>query len=611
MESFRSYVDYLAMGRIQTPYLIGGMDGAFSVDVARGEIDGLEQDEIPWLLAVPKARPEAGIVPPFPVAIYLHGTGGDRLQAMGFAGHLAKFGIATVGLDLPLHGLVLPEEYKQIVDAAFSSAGFGRVGRSLQDNRTIDINYDGEPDPAGNFWGYDAFRSRDCVRQAALDVMRLVQVFSTFDGEHRWSQDADGDGRPELEGLAGDFDGDGRVDIVGPGGRFFVFGISLGGIVSSVVAPVEPKIVAAAPVSSGGGLTDVVVRTVQTGVPELAVLPFMGPLVIGATDPDTGRPVVAQYVPDGRFETLVPVAKIGEGILQAATVRLTNLENGQVDERPLPESLKFRLAVPADRGDRLVVEAFDETGRRVWLADRFDRDVEFQNMSFSAGEPLVALHQGFGVRRQSPEFRRFIQMAQTALDAGDPVNYAPLFFLRRPLARPDAHEPTALALILTAGDMNVPISTGVAQARAAGLVGFRPGEEDDRYGTTAEQVLEDNWVLEGLERLRRFAAPPWNDQRAIILDPDNLSEGTDGFDAPRLEPPLRLKVEAPAGAVSVVRFFYPSPRGAHGFGPSNPSEPFDLGRYAINAIGRFLATAGTDWSDALCLADDSCDFIPR
>ncbi|RLB56906.1 MAG: hypothetical protein DRI34_08435 [Deltaproteobacteria bacterium] len=607
VESF-SYVDLLVLGRARTPYLIAGLDGSFALDAASGSIE-LITDDLPWFLAIPRERPAQGISKPFPLAIYLHGTGGDRMQALGFAGQLAKFGVATVGVDLPLHGMVLPEDWRQFFDAALEAKGFAPVGRALLDNRTIDINNDGEPDPAGNFWTYDAFRSRDCVRQAALDVMRLVQVFSAFDGRNRWSHDADGDGRPELEGLAGDFDGDGRVDVVGPEGRFYLFGISLGGIVTSVAAALEPRIAAAAPISSGGGLTDIVIRSVQTGVPEMAMLPFMGPLLLSSRDAQ-GRLLLSQYVPDARFETNVAVAAIEE-LQPGWQVRLSNLENQEQEWALVDEQLRFRLAVPCDRGDRLLVEFFDGQGRLQTRLDSFDREVYWQGETFSPGQPLRALAEGFGVRRQSAEMRRFVQIAQTALDAGDPVNYAPLFFQRLPAAYPEQHEATALALVLTAGDMNVPISTGVSQARAAGLVPFGPGAEDERYGTSPQRVLVENWVLEGLERLRRFAGPPFNDDRDIILDPDNLSRDGDGFSAPRLDPPLRLGRLVGDGRQALVRFLYMRPQGAHGFGPSDPARQFNIDLFAINAIGRFFASDGRSWSDDTCLATDDCAFIPR
>ncbi len=608
IDSF-DYVDYLVLGRARTPLLLHGVDGIFELNAKSGQAD-VSEDTLPWLLAIPKERPEQGITAPFPVAIYLHGTGGDRMQVLGFAGQLAKFGIATVGVDLVMHGMVLPEDWHDIFDITLQAHGFGPVARALLDNRTIDVNNDGVNDPSGNFWTYDAFRSRDAVRQGALDVMRLVQIFSAFDGRRTWSFDADGDGKPDLKGLAGDFDGDGRVDLVGPDGPYFLFGISLGGIVTSVAAACEPKITAAVPISSGGGMIDIVLRSLQTGVPEMAMLPFMGPLLIGARDPQSSEAVLAFYVNDARFEKSVPVHSLA-GLRPGDKIRLVNLDSGEEEWSVAGEDLAFRAGLPCDKGDALRMEAVDASGKITLSADTFDRDVSWQGEIFPAGSPLVSLSDGLGVRRQSPEMRRFIQIAQTALDAGDPVNYAPHYWLRPTYSGyPGVGRSTRVSVVVSVGDMNVPISTGVAQARAAGLIPMGSDDIDPRFGKTPHRVLTDNWVIEGLERLKRFDRPPWNDERAILLDPDFLSEGNDGNNAPTLAEPLRLSVALPDGGVGALRFLYVKPRGAHGFGPSDPSKIFNIDLYAINAIGHYFATGGAEWIDDTCLADDSCSFIP-
>jgi hypothetical protein len=555
---------------------------------------------------VPKERPELGITAPFPVAIYVHGTGGFRLEAMGFGGFMARQGIATVGVDLYMHGMVLDEFMGEVFVSILQDNGLGRVAEAMLNNRAIDINYDGEPDPAGNFWSVDIFHTRDSVRQGALDLIRLIQVLRGFDGQRRWSLDADWDGIPELDGLAGDFNGDGRVDLVGPEGPYFLFGISLGGIVSSVAAAVEPEVVAAAPISPGGGLIDVAVRSLQTGVPEMAVLPMMGPLLIGIPAPETEEPVLAFYSPDGREEVTVPVHSLN-GLRPGDRIRAVNLRSGEEAWSVADQDLRFRLGLPCDQDDPLLVEAPNGS----WKAERFDRDVTWQGTEYPANSDLVSITDGFGVQRQTPDARLFLQIAQTAVDPGDPINYARHYW-QRPLYAdyPDVsidHD-TNLAVILTIGDMNVPISTGAALARAAGLI---PYEWSDLhlYEETPHQVLIDTYVLEGLERLRRFDRDPWNDDREILLDPDYLSEGTDEFDAPHLEHPLRLSRPGPNGGVSVVRFLYPNKKGRHGIIPSDPRMPFNVHLYAVNAIARFFATEGKEWVDDLCLADDSCSFI--
>jgi hypothetical protein len=143
------------------------------------------------------------------VTFYTHGTGGFRLESLGFAGQMAKFGIATVGVDLYMHGMVLPDDLIALFQAAMQRKGLTPVVDALLDNRAVDINYDNVPDPAGTFWSFRAFHVRDSVRQAAFDVVRLVHILRGFDGQRTWSLDADGDGVADLEGLAGDFNNDG------------------------------------------------------------------------------------------------------------------------------------------------------------------------------------------------------------------------------------------------------------------------------------------------------------------------------------------------------------------------------------------------------------------
>ena len=90
----------------------------------------------------------------------------------------------------------------------------------------------------------------------------------------------------------------------------------------------------------------------------------------------------------------------------------------------------------------------------------------------------------------------------------------------------------------TAGDANVPISTGINMARAAGLLGDwsrdeqRPAEEgwrelfavDPRYGTSIDQWLTDNYVIEGIGTLQRWGSNPVNPN--VLFDPENISDGT-------------------------------------------------------------------------------------
>src|SRR5262249_36747836 len=62
----------------------------------------------------------------------------------------------------------------------------------------------------------------------------------------------------------------------------------------------------------------------------------------------------------------------------------------------------------------------------------------FQGNSWNAGDPLVAVADGLGLRRQTPELRRFFALGQIGMESADPVNWAPHVFLH-PLPLPDNH----------------------------------------------------------------------------------------------------------------------------------------------------------------------------
>jgi len=111
LESYR-YVDYLVSGSFVSPYFLANEDGVFDLDPASGRAQ-VEGDRTTFWLVVPKRqRDYPGPIPPgypaddepFGAAFYGHGYSTCRTEALGFAGLLARFGIATIGMDAPGHG---------------------------------------------------------------------------------------------------------------------------------------------------------------------------------------------------------------------------------------------------------------------------------------------------------------------------------------------------------------------------------------------------------------------------------------------------------------------------------------------------------------------------
>lgn len=90
------------------PFNVAG-SGQFVFDAAGAPVLQRE-DTLQFYLAVPKEKSDGSIEMPkrgWPVVAYMHGTGGDRLSFVrdGTAGRLAAVGVASMGIDQPLHGL--------------------------------------------------------------------------------------------------------------------------------------------------------------------------------------------------------------------------------------------------------------------------------------------------------------------------------------------------------------------------------------------------------------------------------------------------------------------------------------------------------------------------
>src|SRR5690606_6197668 len=133
----------------------------------------------------------------------------------------------------------------------------------------------------------------------------------------------------------------------------------------------------------------------------------------------------------------------------------------------------------------------------------FAADTTFQAQDFAAGSPLVALAEGMGRYRARPGLRRMLQLGQIALDRADPAVHAPVL-QTRPISYEAPGETTgAHALVITTmGDMNVPASSGLNMARAAGLIDYQ--HVDARYGKTPDQVLLDTGAYEAVDTISRY-----------------------------------------------------------------------------------------------------------
>ena len=648
LQEVLKYADYVIGGWFATPYLLFDRDGlekegrpadedeSWVIDPAAGRLEE-QPGRVPFFCVVPK--PLGDSRPPFPVAFFAHGYGSNRLEMLTYAGNIARFGFAVCSVDAPGHGMPdLDEAQREMAFGLTAQLGISGLADVIVDGRARDLDNDGEVDGGGDYWTANVFHTRDMVRQATLDYIRFIRILRSFDGR-KGAADLDGDGSPDV---AGDFDGDGQVDFGGPAADYFMSGGSLGGILTGVLAGIEPALTAAAPVVGGAGLADIAIRSTQTGVPEAAVLLMMGPLVLlrspdadGARGLDFIVPKVAKEV-YLRFATLAPGDVLPGDWLE---VEVVHAATGEREVRSVPVPIgggATRAHIAADAlgvseraallglpvkhpegwqpaavppgvllGDELVVRIRAGGGAVPGEVRRevrtFEQPVTFMGATWPAGAPLVAPAGGFGHRRATPDFRRFFAIAAALLEPGDPAGYAPHYSLDPlpadydPGVRPGTH----VLHVPTTGDMNVPVNTGIAMARASGALG---ADEHRR--------LVDNYVVEAVEALGRWQDDAGND---ALLDADVLSEGLDGFGAPRLDPPLRATHVDALGGESGLRLPYASKAGSHGFGEPSPDKPFDVGTYSIHMIGRYFQLRGAKGAivDDLCLSDATCDFMPR
>ena len=643
LDSFQ-HVDYVTVGTYRSPFLIqGGPDSTdnkatFRLDYQSG-LGELHADTVPVWIMVPKET--ATHHQPFPVSIYAHGYTLDTTEMLAYAGNMARQGIATVGIDAAGHGAYLGQSEKLLADIVFRGVCLAPFADAMQLSRARDLNRDGYPDSGGDFWTSYVFHTRDVVRQSVLDHMQLVRIFRSFDGKRR-GPDYDGDGKAEL---AGDFDANGVVDIGGPDGAYSAWGESLGGILTGVLGAVDPYVTASAPGSGGGGLVDMGTRMLQGGAVDAVVLRLLGPLVVGVpvsddleveTDCATGDISVRWVMPDVNETASLEVACVPRAQLPptGGTVVVHNRANGEDRCARSDADGRFRVPIPTSLGDPISIELYDapdivasygtcvvrgayaqkrtiatwqsatiESGAtdgdgNVLCSDS-DGCVRFQGTTYGVGSELVAPAEGFGYTRQTPSFRRFLALAQHALDPGDPINFARHFSLA-PMTDPwgRAVAPHAVLTLNTVGDMNVPLSTGIAFARASGAVPFLAPDAEAKYpawsayatpsslyealgNKTPNRVLIDNHVIEGISRLERHPAGPacavnesdeplchpscppidpegtcLDGQTCIdgtcakvlgdhtcqrsLFDPNHLDEGRAGFDQQHAPSPLRL-----------------------------------------------------------------------
>ena len=733
------YVDYFVSGSFTSPSFLNTDSGApadqsFQIDARTGTAR-TSPERVTFILAVPKARPEVGHLPPFPTVIAGHGYKSIRVEhILGFGGTFAKFGLATIAIDAYGHGIGIDPLLELTGRTLAHKYGLDAFAAAVFQGRARDLDYDGIKDSGGDFWTADTFHTRDVVRQSIVDWMQLVRLLRTFDGT----------GQQLLGGLvnrAGDFNNDGVPDVAGPvtwpfnvlsadgkthlfdkgarnpGSDLFVFGISLGGILSGILPAVEPAIVAAAPTSGAGGLADVGIRSTLDQVVQAVFLELFGPIFAtcpfspssGGLDPQTSipfgacngaapdaQPTLVLVVQDVNRERDIPVARLA--LAPGQQVMVKNLAQTSADcshgekidgcsfgaadaqgrlRLPIAADWPSLLATRTDRGAGVVEQvkvqvlspgdALQVTvlGAQPRVIDTYEIEARFFGVDYKPGAPLTSPARGYGLTRNTPDFRRLMGLSQLILEPGDPVNYAPHYFQDLLPSRATADKdtgvlagPANVLVIGTSGDPGVPVNTAIALARAAGLVELQ--KPDPAYGLPIDQVLIRAGVVEAVPATARFADtdggvfaalpghvrcdPGADCSGSVLIDPTGYACDAgvclDGLQAPRLDPPLRQQLvtvsdpQAPACAVapraigagcystgasscaqgpgvSSLLIPYLNRTGQHGFRNPQPEKPFDLDQFMANAVGRYFECRGRELHFELCQQDlASCPWIP-
>ncbi|MFT3774272.1 MAG: hypothetical protein QM820_53600 [Minicystis sp.] len=443
-----------------------------------------------------------------------------------------------------------------------------------------------------------------------IQLVRILRSFGTAEGAMRCRSDATGWTAPATQAcdnnndgkadIAGDFDGNGVPDLGGPDAKYGTWGESLGGILSGIHGAIDAFVTTAVPGSGGGGLTDIGVRSFQGGVIEAVLLRIWGPLLVTipagerqactafstegdrCTSCDPSQLSLRWVMPNLNDTGELEIGCFAKEDLANTTVIVNNLTNNEIKCASVNDAGRVRVGLPASIGDKVRLDFFtgkdqvenyatciptfpagttakltvDKYGKGPYpmgttnevmsATCEADSCGRFQGRYYPEGGTLVAPAEGFGEIRQTPPLRRFLQLAQMALDPGDPVSFAPYYSIK-PMTDPSGKTiaPHAVLTLNTIGDMNVPLNSGIAFARATGALPFMRPDQVARYpeyadyatpealftaleGKTPNQVLIENHVIEGITALARHPAEPACATSQNAKDEDGTFPTADG-----------------------------------------------------------------------------------
>jgi hypothetical protein len=628
LDNYRAFGGQVVGGSFSTPDFLVDKDDdgrddseeTFVVDLNAGTAV-YQQREVVFTCVLPKAHVSE---PPYDVVMWGHGYGSSRFEFASFVWAVNRIGKAACSFDFPGHGIDVDGDQLDSIETILSGMGLLPFLHHLQDNRARDLDNDGNSQSGGDQWSADAFHTRDMVRQAVVDWMAMSRALRDC-GQGTMVRDGDG-----AEVVSCDWDGDNLPDIGGPDTKLYIAGASLGGINASVAAAVMPELTAVVPIVSGGGLLDIGLRSDIGGALEAMVGRLVTPILVGRPATD-GSIDIIQLVNSVTKIRQLHVANVPQWPAGGRVV-VENLNNGVVRTGLLPQDGTFRVHIPADAadaagkrvlagipeagaiginpyivpdnegvGDRLRIRLQTEQGEDVVVIDTFENEVLHEGVTFLAGSPLVAGSPGSGYIRSTPDVRRVASLFSAILEAGDPIAYSPMHF-QRPFEALGGRPANVLHMPHT-GDNIVSINTGIAQARAMGLIGNEV--DDPRYGQSVDHWLIEKRVVHGIEDRGPYIC---NNGEPCLFDVDDLDGDIDPFGEPS-DAPLRAVVETSSG-VSGLRMGYPEQGGSHGVPLPDPEMEFQPVVYLVSLVAGYIHFDGQYIPDEECMVDMSCDWLP-
>jgi hypothetical protein len=320
-------------------------------------------------------------------------------------------------------------------------------------------------------------------------------------------------------------------------------------------------------------MVDILVRTQLADAVSAVLLEIMGPALVGCPHVDE----------DGEAYVALTWDQTSAGCRDELSIAW-----GEFDKIPLHPGARITLVNPrlVEEGgkayeDSSIREAIvaDDGGFSISVAADLDDELEMR-IEDSEGKTLVektllSPRHGLGQLRNTPRFRKIIQMAQIGVDGGDPLAYA-RHLIREPLGDMEPRNVLHLAVI---GDRTVPFATMVAWDRAVGLLGM-----DDKTALGISNAFVEHDALDG-------KAPYW--------DIDDLFKTGDGLGP---LPPIETE-----SGISAVR--YPATDKHEYIGFADPNSEFNWTDYSRNQMLRFIDTDGQEIPDGLCLEDSTCDWM--